>query len=208
MIETSRQERRQTGATRSWFPRTVNHIKMLVVAGLSLGIKTLAHMKITSLSNKAFLVSIPLLFSIGVSALFYPGFMTYDTLHALRSARNGGTDSMWPPMVSYVWRAVDLVSSNPSAMHFLQVFILLFSIFVVVFIFTKKIRYATGFLIFYLSIPVVLGTVAVIWKDVLMAAFFMAGFLVIVSTRFVANKYWFVLLTFLALILIIERVNF
>lgn len=152
--------------------------------------------------NRTYLLAIPLLVSLGVAALFYPGFMSYDTLHALRSARNGVTDSMWPPMVSYVWRAVDLVSVNPSAMHFSQVFLLLFSIFFIVFTFTKKIRYAAAFLLIYLTIPSVLGTVAVIWKDVLMAAFFLAGFVVIASMRHVTNRWGFILLLLLATFLI------
>ena len=153
-------------------------------------------------SQKIYMLLIPLLVSLGVAAIFYPGFMSYDTLHALRSARNGVTDSMWPPMVSYVWRVVDLVSLNPSAMHFSQVFLLVFSIFYAIFFFTKKISYATVFLLIYLSIPVVLGTVAVIWKDVLMAAFFLSSFAIILSMRLVINKLGFVSLALLATFLI------
>ena len=148
------------------------------------------------------LLTIPLLVSLGVAGLFYPGFMSYDTIHALRGARHGVTDSMWPPMVSYVWRAVDLLSFNPSAMHFSQVFLLLFSIFFVVLFFTKKISYATTFLFIYISIPVVLGTLAVIWKDVLMAAFFLAGFAVILVMRDLVSRWAFVLLSLLAACLI------
>ncbi|MHB8713933.1 MAG: hypothetical protein ACYC9T_16695 [Trichloromonadaceae bacterium] len=164
--------------------------------------KKLAGEKMRAAREGVYVLAIPLLVSLGVAALFSPGFMSYDTLHALRSARNGVTDSMWPPMVSYVWRTVDLVSLNPSAMHFSQVFLLLFSVFFVVFFFTKKVRYATAFLFIYLSIPVVLGTVAVIWKDVLMAAFFMAGFAAIVAMRFVINRWGFIILSFLAFFLI------
>lgn len=152
--------------------------------------------------ERAYLLGIPFLVSLGIAALFYPGFMSYDTLHALRSARNGVTDSMWPPMVSYVWRAVDLVSLNPSAMHFSQVFLLLLSIFFVIFFFTKRLSHATAFLLIYLSIPAVLGTVAVIWKDVLMAAFFVAGFAVIVSMRLVTNRGGVTSLAMLAVLLI------
>jgi hypothetical protein len=177
-------------------------ISVLLSLVVFMGIKKLKYLKIHGLSNKVYLLAIPLLASLGIAVLFYPGFMSYDTLHALRGARNGVTDSMWPPMVSYVWRAVDLVSFNPSAMHFSQVFLLLASIFFVVFFFTKKISYAAAFLFVYLSIPVVLGTVAVIWKDVLMAAFFLAGFAVIVSMRLVINKWGFIFLSLLAAFLI------
>jgi hypothetical protein len=165
-------------------------------------IKKSDYLKMPVVNKKAYLLVIPLLASLGIAALFYPGFMSYDTLHALRSARNEVTDSMWPPMVSYVWRAVDLVSPNPSSMHFSQVFLLIFSIFFIIFHYTKKISYATLFILVYLSIPVVLGTVAVIWKDVLMAAFFLAGFAVIVSMRLVVNRWWFLFLSLLVICLI------
>ncbi len=135
--------------------------------------------KISTTTNSILLLLVPFLLSLGIAALFYPGFMSYDTLHALHEARDGVTDSMWPPMVSYIWRAVDVVSLNPSAMHFSQTFVLLFSIFAIVYSFTKKTIYATFFLLIYLTIPVILGSIAVIWKDVLMAAFFLAGFAVI-----------------------------
>jgi hypothetical protein len=166
--------------------------------------KVFIRFKIPEVHNNLYLLVVPLIFSIGVAALFYPGFMSYDTLHAIRSARNGVTDSMWPPMVSYVWRAVDLVSQNPSLMHFSQVFLLLISIFYIIFFFTKKIRYAVIFLIIYLSIPAVLGTVAVIWKDILMAAFFLAGFAISnsISIGHKKNKQKFIFLSFLAIFLI------
>jgi hypothetical protein len=159
-------------------------------------------LKIPTLNSKVYLFAIPFLVSLGIAALFYPGFMSYDSLHSLRGARNGVTDSEWPPMVSYVWRAVDLISSNPSAMHFSQIYILLLSIYSIVFIFTRKIRYATLFLVVYLSIPVVLGTVAVIWKDVLMAAFLLAGFAVTLFVATSVHRWRFILLSLLALLLI------
>ena len=167
-----------------------------------MGLKTVSAEKMRMGAKRAYLLAIPLFVSLGVAALFYPGFMSYDTLHALRGARNGIKDSMWPPMVSYVWRAVDLVSFNPAAMHFAQVLLLLSSIFLVVFFFTRKIGYATIFLFVYLSIPVVLGTIAVIWKDVLMAAFFMAGFAIAVFMRCVVCRWRFIFLSLLAVFLI------
>lgn len=156
-----------------------------------------SYLKIPIKYNKYLLWVTPLLISLGIVALFYPGFMSYDTLHALYSARNGVTDSMWPPMVSYIWRAVDLISQNPSAMHFSQVFLLLGSIFYIIFYFTKKISTSTLFLLIYLSIPVILGTIAVIWKDVLMASFFFASFSILLLMRKIEKKWQFILLSIL-----------
>lgn len=177
-------------------------VSILISTVLFFFILKLPLIKMPKISSRLYILAIPLLISLVIAALFYPGFMSYDTLHALRSARNGVTDSMWPPMVSYVWRAVDIVSLNPSAMHFMQVLLLISSIFFIVFFSTKKISYSTIFLFFYLSIPVVLGTLAVIWKDVLMAAFFLAGFAVIMSMRIVINSWGIIFLSLLATFLI------
>lgn len=136
--------------------------------------------KIHSYSKKYSYISIALLafiFSLIIIYIFYPGFMSYDTLHALRGARNGVTDSMWPPMVSYIWRFIDLFSTNPSLMHFVQVYILLHSVGYLIFMFTKRILFVLIFLMLCLIIPTIIGTLAVIWKDVLMASFFTLGFL-------------------------------
>ena len=144
------------------------------------------------------LLAIPLMFALVIAMVFYPGCMTYDTLHALRGGRNGVTDSVWPPMVSYVWRAIDLVTHNPSAMHFSQVFFLLCAVFFLILNFTKKISYSSIFLLCYLTIPVILGTVAVIWKDVLMASFFLAGFSITLLINFVKSRGMYIALSLLA----------
>ena len=144
--------------------------------------------------KKIYLIVIPLFLSLIVASIFYPGAMSYDTFHALQGARTAVTDSMWPPMVSYIWRVVDLVSFNPSAMHFSQLFLLIFSIYFIIYFFTRNVLYTTIFLLIYLSIPVILGTLAVIWKDVLMAAFFMAGFAVVQYMKGLTNKRQFYIL--------------
>lgn len=148
------------------------------------------------------IVAIPVAISIGIAILFYPGFMSYDTLHALRGARNGVTDSIWPPMVSYIWRGVDLFSRNPSAMHFTQVCVLLTSVFFTAFIFTQRIKYATILLLIYISIPAVLGTLAAIWKDVLMAALFMGGFTLSIYMRRIKSGFGFALLLTASIVLV------
>lgn len=144
--------------------------------------KSLKHLNYASTSS-VYMIFVPLILALAICAVFYPGFMSYDTLHALRGARGGVTDSMWPPMVSYVWRAVDFVSDNPAAMHFFQTFILLFSVYYIGFYFCKNHLYVTIFSVLLLCVPVILGTIAVIWKDVLMASFFCAAFAMILVTK-------------------------
>jgi len=115
--------------------------------------------------------------------------MSYDTLHALRAARNGVTDSIWPPMVSYVWRGVDFISTNPSAMHFSQVFFLLIASFGIVYKLTKNTFIASLTSILYVMNPLMLGTLAVIWKDVLMTTFFLIAILLILVLKDINHKF-------------------
>jgi hypothetical protein len=177
-------------------------INIVISFALFIALRKLSSVKFGNFPKYALIIAIPLSVSIAIAILFYPGFMSYDSLHALRSARNGVTDSMWPPMVSYVWRAVDWVSINPSAMHFSQIFLLMLSVFFIVLIFTKKITYATVFLLLYLCVPAVLGTIAVIWKDVLMASFFMGSFALMLVIREIKNKWLFNFLCFFSVFLI------
>lgn len=128
------------------------------------------------LSRSAGVVVLPVIISGLIVMTFYPGYMTYDSFHALRSARNGVTESAWPPIVSYVWRIVELIIPHPSGMFFAQVFILLFSTSIVAYLFSKRLGAFTFFSLIVLSVPVMIGTLSSIWKDVLMAAFILSGF--------------------------------
>lgn len=124
----------------------------------------------------ATLLLYPLVSSFVFTRIFYPGFMSYDTLHALRAARGEVTDSIWPPMVSYIWRFVDFFSNDPSAMHFFQVSMLFCAVTYVVFAVTEK-RFITWIALpCLLAVPVILGTLVVIWKDVLTSSFMFGAF--------------------------------
>lgn len=122
----------------------------------------------------------PYLFSVSLSLgfviLFQPGFMSYDTIHAIREARTSIQSSTYPAMVSYIWRAVDLVSPNPSLMHFVQVSLVLVSTTSIVSYFSKTYTLQWLAAPLVLLIPVLSGTLAVIWKDVLTAGLLLGSF--------------------------------
>ena len=124
------------------------------------------------------LFTISLLLSLFIAWTFYPGFMNWDSTHALLGAREGVTNSVFPPMVSYVWWAIDSIWPNPSAMLFTQNFLMLISVSLIVFFFLRKLNLTIFFIFFLLTIPAILGIMAVIFKDVLMAACLLFGFTV------------------------------
>lgn len=47
----------------------------------------------------------------------YPGFMSYDSLRALRDARGSVGGGTYPPFVSYVWRVFDWIWPGPALMR-------------------------------------------------------------------------------------------
>lgn len=127
--------------------------------------------------------AIPTLASLLVVWIFYPGFMTFDTLHALDGARHGVVDSTWPPVVSYIWRVIDVFSQSPVAMFFSQLLLLLGAVYYVMYYYLRRNSTALVFMLLYMVVPVVIGTVAAIWKDVLMASFFVAAFAVMLAMK-------------------------
>jgi hypothetical protein len=40
---------------------------------------------------------------VAVCVISWPGFMSFDSMYALRQARTGIETGVWPPMVSYLW---------------------------------------------------------------------------------------------------------
>ena len=168
--------------------------------------RNLSRHKITARVTERFIVlGYPIAVAWTFTRLIYPGFMSYDTIYALGSARGQITSSAWPPMVSYVWRAIDSFSTNPSAMHFFQVALLLVSISIILRELSRK-KWAPVFAITsLLLVPVIAGTMAVIWKDVLTSGFMLAAFAValfIPRIKLKKSK----TLTFLAIVLFLSFV--
>ena len=130
----------------------------------------------TELRRRLAVVIVPFVFSAILVYVFYPGYMNYDSLHALRAARNEVLESTYPPIVSYIWRSLDGIYPEVSFMFFGQVFLLLLSISVVAYFYTGSLMPYILFSVLIFLVPVLLGTISAIWKDVLMASFFMAAF--------------------------------
>lgn len=119
-----------------------------------------------------FIFSVPFGVALIFSAIFYPGFLNYDGLHALRGAIYGVKDSIWPPMVSYIWYFLIIITPDIWGMFFFQIYLLLISFYVVIFYQTKSVIYASFALVLFMVMPYISGTMAVIFKDVLMASIF------------------------------------
>ena len=49
-------------------------------------------------------------------AVYYPGYMSFDSIYQLQGAREGVTDNWNPPMMAYVWRVLDRIVPGPGGM--------------------------------------------------------------------------------------------
>lgn len=109
-------------------------------------------------------------------AIAWPGFMSYDSLRALRGAREGVQDSLWPPMVSYIWWVVERIYPGPAGMLFFQNMLLASSLVWFVRAAGAPARWSMVAAFITFALPPILGPSLVVWKDVEMAAFLMLGY--------------------------------
>lgn len=106
----------------------------------------------------------------------WPGFMSYDSLRALRGAREGVQDSLWPPMVSYIWWVVERLYPGPAGMLFFQNMLLASSTVWFLRSCGATLRWSVVATFITFGLPPVLGPSLVVWKDIEMAAFLMLAY--------------------------------
>jgi hypothetical protein len=136
-------------------------------------------------------LGLPCLLSVLILFVVWPGFMSWDSLHALDEARHGVSGGDYPPFVSYVWCPLDKIYPGPALMLFFQNTLLLVSLGWLLRSMGMGYRSFVACLILLTTFPPVLGPMLVVWKDVLMAACFTAAIASIVhETSLGENESW------------------
>lgn len=112
----------------------------------------------------------------------FPGHMTYDSLDHLREARSGVYTDAHPPIIDLTWMAVDRIVAGPAGMLVIQSALLLAGLYGV---FRRAFapRPAAWWAAAVFVSPPVLATMAVIWKDCMMAGLLAVGTAGLGSTR-------------------------
>ncbi len=105
----------------------------------------------------------------------FPGFMSYDSLHALREARAAVRGGPYPPFVSYVWRVLDGLWPGPTLMLAVQDFVLLTAVGSLCRLFGYGPAGSIVGMTAFVAVPAILGPMLVVWKDVAVSACFTAG---------------------------------
>jgi hypothetical protein len=137
------------------------------------------------------LAAITLLFLVVNSYIFYPGFMSYDTLQQLSQAKGVEAYFNWhPPVMAFLWSVGIFVTGKVSSFLIFQMILLWASLLIcaiIVYKHTHSRFYSTLPLVFGF-LPFVISISGVIWKDVQMAfALLLASCLAIIA-RYVGRK--------------------
>jgi hypothetical protein len=121
--------------------------------------------------------------ALAITALFtvasFPGFMSFDSVEALRQARGSVEGSQYPPFGSYVWRVLDWIWPGPTLMQLAQNGLLLGSFALIIQTLRWPVLLQIAALVWFALVPPFTGTMLVVWKDVAVAAFFLSGFAVL-----------------------------
>lgn len=112
----------------------------------------------------------------------YPGLMTQDSFDHLREARERIYTDGHPPAIALLWKVVDTFVAGPFGMLVIQSTGFLAGLYLVLRrVFTPK--RAAWITVAVFLFPPVFVPFGVIWKDPLMAAFLMLGFVALLSPR-------------------------
>jgi hypothetical protein len=107
-------------------------------------------------------------------AVYYPGYMSPDSVVMLGQARNGVTTNVYSPLMSYCWRLMDHIIPGPGGMLIFQNIVYWLAIGILAYSATLNRLLRCLFVASGLSIPnfAMLGT---LWKDVGMEGFLIAS---------------------------------
>ncbi len=107
------------------------------------------------------------IFTLGVCLVSWPGFMSFDSMYALRQARTGIETGSYPPMVSYLWALCERLVPGQGGMFAVQNALVFLGIAALgSALGAGDSRILVAMLVVALA-PATLGPMLVVWKDVL-----------------------------------------
>jgi hypothetical protein len=123
---------------------------------------------VRNISKKTILkLSVALGFTLNI-LVFYPGFMSPDSLAQYQQASVNVYSDWHPPIMAWVWRILSFVFVPPSGLLFFQMILLWGSIYLLALEFIST-RFKVWILVLLPFFPSILTISGVLWKDVQMA---------------------------------------
>src|SRR3954447_24364589 len=117
-----------------------------------------------------FPIAVALAVNFFVALAVWPGFMSWDSIFALKQLRTGITESAYPPMVSYMWAIPDLLIPGPGGMLLLQNGVLFVALGMVFYALKLSNSAVVALFFLFVASPILIGPMLVVWKDVGMSA--------------------------------------
>ena len=107
--------------------------------------------------------------------VYYPGYMSPDSVAQLSRARNGVADNTFPPLMDYIWAVTDKILPGPAGMLILHNGVFWFSLALIAFITIARLVWQIVFVLLAGFWPPTYGSIGTIWKDVGMQIFLLAA---------------------------------
>lgn len=123
--------------------------------------------------NRVALFSLPLMFSLVILGICYPGFMSYDSIRMLEEARSSVRGGIYPAAPVYLLRLFDVTGHGVTLMLQMQNFIILLSVMLILRQLGASLRASAITLLALVAMPTVIGCMLVLWKDVTVASLVM-----------------------------------
>ena len=125
-------------------------------------------------------------------AVFWPGFMSYDSVEQLGQARAGTVTDWHPPVMAVLWGWLDRVVSGPGGMLLFHNLVFWAGLGLAVHSLLPRTR-AAGLVVLALgALPVVFGLLSTVWKDVGMGAAVLFGAAFVLLARRTGRPAWLV----------------
>jgi hypothetical protein len=112
----------------------------------------------------------------------FPGYTSTDSVAQLVEARTGRYSDAHPPIMSAMWRYLDMIVAGPILMLLMQMSLFLGGMYVTLKRITSP-KAAAWIASALLVFPPIMTPMAVIWKDSQMAGFLMAGIACVIQEK-------------------------
>ncbi len=116
---------------------------------------------------------LPVIISLFILYICYPGFMSYDSIQMLEEARSSVKGGIFPTTPVYILRFFDITGHGSTIMIQVQNFMLLLSITLILRMLGAGLVASAISLLAFVAMPTVIGCMLVLWKDVTLVALIM-----------------------------------
>jgi hypothetical protein len=122
-------------------------------------------------------------------AVYYPGYMSPDSVAQLQQARFGVNSNVYPPLMDYIWAVTDRIIPGPAGMLLLHSAVFWWSVATIAYVVTRRLIARLVFVAVAGFWPPTFAMLGTIWKDVGMQVFLFAALACLLSAAYM-RRLW------------------